>query len=103
MDKEETLLAAIDAAEAKLKYYYVFYQETGEEAVVHDITLEEAVERYPEWTYRYADVVRDAAYFEWRDANDAHDFWVRTKDMDEQEYEYYMDSLVYDYELEEYN
>lgn len=36
----------------------VFYQETGEEGIVHltsTYTLEEAIEDHPEWRFRYVE------------------------------------------------
>lgn len=103
MDKEQSLLKAIEEAEANLKFCYVFYQETGEEAVVHDTTLEEACANHPEWSFRYAEHVKDEAYYKWQSVTEDYLFWMRTKDMTDDEYEEYMDSLNHDYELEEYN
>lgn len=102
MDRETELRLALDAAEDGLTYMLVFLQETGEEGIVHDMSLADALERYPEWTYSHREAVKDAAYYKWADAEAALDFYMATKDMDEEELEAYLDCLSdYDYELDD--
>jgi hypothetical protein len=102
MDRETELRHAIDVAESKLNYMWVFIQETGEEGIVHDMTLEEAIERYPEWTYSHREAVRDHFYYEWNAAWEELDFHLKTQGISEEELEGYLDclhdELVYDYD-----
>jgi hypothetical protein len=102
MERETELLHAIEKAEANLTYRLVFRQETGEEAVVYDMTLAEASERYPEWLYSHREMVQDHYYSEWDSAWREYRFWKDTKDMDDEEYDAYLDSMGgYDYELDD--
>lgn len=102
MEREATLLAAIDEALKDLTYVLVFLQETGEEGFVHDMTLAEAQERYPEWTFSHREVVEDQAFRKWDAAVEDLRFYEETKDMTEDELEEYLDCLSdYDYELDD--
>lgn len=102
MTKEAELLTAIEAAELSLNYVLVFRQETGEEAVVHGMSVSDAIIRYPEWSYSHSEMVRDAAYYQYEEALREYEFWQDTKDMTDEEYEDYLDSLNHDYELDDY-
>ena len=103
MDRETELRLALDVAEDALTYMLVFLQETGEEGIVHDMSLADALERYPEWAYSHREAVKDAAYYRWADAENELDFYMTTKDMTEDELEEYLDCLSdYDYELDDY-
>jgi hypothetical protein len=104
MDRGEELLEMVDAAEAELNYMYVFSQETGEEAIVHPErgeTLADVIDRHPEWSYRYSEAIRDDKWYEWEAARNEYRFWLDTKDMTDEEYDDYLDSLNSDYELDD--
>lgn len=104
MEKEIALQNAITDAEANLNYMAIFRQETGEEAIVHleaGMTIDDACERYPEWSFRGTEVVRDSAWYEYEEARQNYRHWHDTKDMSDEEYDDYMDSLISDYELED--
>ena len=103
MKTREEWLDAIAAAEEHITYNHVFRQETGEEAVVSGMTLEEAIERYPEWSFRYGEMVRDSAYHDWKTLVEEYEFWNITKDMTAEEYDEYVDSLDFEYEDEFYD
>lgn len=96
------LKQAVADAELGLSYVWVFRQETGEEGFVHGMSLNDAIIRHPEWSYSYGELVRDAAYYKWLDACNEYDFWFKTKDMTEEEYEDYLDNLN-DYDYDYYN
>lgn len=102
MDREAELKAAIEDAELGLSYVWVFRQETGEEGFVHGMSLHDAIMHHPEWRYSHSEVVKDAAYYKYEEALREYKFWQETKDMTDEEYDDYLDSLNdYDYALDD--
>lgn len=98
MDREMVLQNAIADAEDKLNYMAIFRQETGEEGLVHltdGMTIDEACERYPEWSFRGTEVVRDHAWHEFQEARENYEHWYKTKNKINW-IAGYMDSLIYD-------
>jgi hypothetical protein len=94
-------LKRIADAEDRLSCILIFFQETGEEMVLHNMSLDEAALRYPECRYSHSELVKDQAYYEWQEIMNDYKFWKDTKDMDPDELDDYLESLNHDYDTED--